>query len=345
MFPMHLPAQLAMSARRIERTYKRLRSDAWRTALRSDWIGQRINRPWLARRYLEIMKQPLRLAPPIGFNDRVVHRMLYDRDPMLKRICDKVAVREVIRERVGAEFIVPLLGIWSDAADIAWPSLPEGFVLKPSHGSGIAVLVRPTAELNRDALARQAQTWLQKDYFDQSFEWGYLGVPRRILAEPLLRGPDGELPAEPQVMTFGGRAAMIRVLTGPKSTPQRRDNWFDAEGAPLSFHSLKIPRGDYRLAPSVARRLVEVAERAAKGFQQLRVDFYLTADGLRIGELTPYHGAGLNRWSEPGCDRLLGRLWQDPNAIGAIPDLGQAIRDAAPHDPSPWIAQYRRVVA
>jgi len=337
---MHLPARFAMLARKAERTYKRLRSTAMRTIRQTAWIGPRLNRPWHAQRYREVLKQPLRLMPPVGFNDHIVHRILYDRDPLLKRVCDKVAVRDIIRERVGAEFLVPLLGMWSKPDDIPWRSLPEQFVLKASHGSGHVALVRQATDRDEAALTRQAQEWLRQDFFDQSREWGYGGVPRRILAEPLLTGDDGETPAEAQVMTFGGKAGLIRVLTGPKDTPGRRDNWFDARAVPQSFHSLQITPGDYRLAPALARRLVEVAERVSLGFRHLRVDFYVTKDGLRIGELTPYHGAGMVRWSEPGCDRLFGRFWQDPSSIDAITDLRQAILDAAPLDPSPWIRHY-----
>lgn len=339
------PLRSLRLAKAASRTYKRALTFVRRSFRSAEWSGPRLNRPWHAGRYMEIMKQPLRLDPPVGFNDHVVHRILYDRDPLLKQLCDKLAVRDIIRERVGAEFVVPLLGVWAKSRNIDWQSLPERFVLKPSHGSGHTALVTGAGVRDPVELAGRAEAWLRHDYFDHSREWGYSGIPRRILAEPMLAGPDGDLPIEAQVMTFGGRTGIIRVLTGAKGTPGRRDNWFDARGIPQSFHSLQIAPGDYRLDAGMARELVEVAERVSDGLSHLRVDFYLTADGLRIGELTPYHGAGLNRWSEPGCDWLFGRFWQSPATIDEIADLGATIRDASRFDPAPWIQRHERIIA
>lgn len=307
-----------------ERTYKRLRHVVRRPLFRAPWIGPRLCRSWHERHFQKQMNEPLRLDPPAGFNELIVHRLLYDRDPLLKRICDKVAVRDIIRERAGEEYLVPLLGVWSKPADIPWHALPDHFVLKPSHGSGYAAVVRQASDRDPAALAKQAREWLRHDYFDQSLEWGYRDVPRRILAEPLLVGPDNGQPVEAQAMTFGGKAAMIRVLTGVKATPDRSDNWFDTDGVKLSFHSLQIKRGDYQLDPKIARRLVAIAERVAVGFSQLRVDFYITKDGLRIGELTPYHGAGRNPWSAPGCNAYFGRLWRNPDQIADVAALHRA---------------------
>ncbi|MCX5578934.1 ATP-grasp fold amidoligase family protein [Kaistia terrae] len=274
------------------------------------------------------MNKPLRIDPPAGYNEHIVHRILYDRDPLLKRLCDKVAVRGIIRERVGEDFLVPLLGVWSDPADIPWHALPDQFVLKPSHASGLVAIVREAANHDPALLAKQAREWLQYDYFDQSLEWGYRNVPRRILAERLLLGADDELPVEALVVTFGGKAAMIRIHTGAKSTPDRRDNWFDINGVRLPFHSLHFERGDYHLDPDMARRLVTVAEKVSAGFSHLRVDFYLTKDGLRIGELTPYHGSGLNPWSGSGCNAYFGWLWRNPDQIADVAGLHRAIAEA-----------------
>lgn len=321
------PSRSQRLAKTASRTYKRLRFWFMRPLRRAPMIGLPLSRSWHERRFKKVMKTPLRLDPPDGFNEHIVHRLLYDRDPLLKRVCDKIAVRELIRERAGEAFIVPLLGAWSKVDDIPWTALPARFVLKPSHSSGYGAVIRREADRDLATLRRQAGEWLRHDYFDHSLEWGYRGVPRRILAEPLLVGPDGGPPVEAQVMTFGGRAAMIRVLTGIKETPSRQDNWFDAHGARLSFRSLQIERGNYKLEPDVAHNLTAVAESVSHGFSHMRVDFYLTQDGLRIGELTPYHGAGLNLWSAPASNAFFGQLWRDPSRVTDVAALHQATQE------------------
>jgi hypothetical protein len=274
-------------------------------------IGPPLVRAELVRSYTRFHGRPPRLDPPVGFNEHVLHRLLHDRDKRLKVINDKLALRDFIRQRVGADFVVPLLGVWRDPSGIDWAGLPIPFVLKPNHASGHCAFVRTPEDLDPARLAALARGWLRTDYFDEKLEWGYRGLPRRLLAEPLLRGADGGAPPEAQVFTFGGRAHLIRVMTGMKGTPERRDNWFDRDGVRQAALRLRTQPGSYVLPPEQARRLTEVAEQVADGFVHMRVDFYLTESGLKIGELTPYTLAGTVEWSPPDWDERLGRVWTE----------------------------------
>ena len=90
----------------------------------------------LRRRYKAAFGVLPRLNPPISFNEHILHRKIYDRDPRLRIVCDKLAVRRLIGERVGEEYVVPLLGVWEPPREITWHTLPQKFVLKPNHSSG-----------------------------------------------------------------------------------------------------------------------------------------------------------------------------------------------------------------
>jgi hypothetical protein len=276
---------------------------------RTPILGTRLMRAELERRYQAVFGRLPNIDAPSGFNEWILHRTLYDRDPRLPVICDKLAVREFIRERAGTEFVVPLLGVWTDPASIPWETLPERFVLKPNHSSGPVALVRTDAERDPAALSARAAEWLKHDFFDVNFEWGYRNMPRRLLAEPLLTGPGGAPPAEMRILTFHGKAALIRVLTGEKRSPGWRSNWFDVEGRPMPISTASCATGDFVLATRDARRIAAIAERVSTGFSHLRVDFYLTDEGPKIGELTAYLGAGMTSWQPTEWDEKLGRLW------------------------------------
>jgi len=313
---------IAAAGRAAERAYKRLRSHIRRTLRRSPILGPALVRSWHRRRYRRQMRRSLRLHPPVGFNEHIIHRILHDRDPRLKIVCDKIAVRDFIRERVGAAFLIPLLGIWDDPDDIDWSALPDRFVLKPTYSSGDGALIRSEQDRNPASLTEQARGWLQRDYFDTALEWGYRDLPRRIMAEALLEGPDGQAPVEAHVLTFGGKVALIRVLTGPKLTPERRNGWYDIHGARLANFSGDVKPSDATLTREQVDDIVRAAERAAEGFDHIRVDFYLTDQGLKIGELTPYHGAGLTTWKSQEHDEVLGRVWRHPARIAEVSRLG-----------------------
>jgi len=284
---------------------------------RAPVLGPRLIRAELERRYRSVFGRTPCLDAPSSFNEWILHRTLYDRDPRLKIICDKLAVRDFIRERAGPQFVVPLLGVWPDPASIPWDTLPRRFVLKPNHSSGPVAIVRTDTERDPAALAAKAAGWLKHDFFDINFERGYRDMPRRLLAEPLLTGPGGGPLAEAQVFTFHGVPSFIRLVTGQRRMPDRRENWFDMEGRVLPLRAT-YPLGDFVLSPNDAGTVAALAERIAANFRHLRVDIHLTCSGPKVGELTPYHGAGMAKWTPPEWDEKFGRLW----AAGARAEKG-----------------------
>ncbi|MEO3472619.1 ATP-grasp fold amidoligase family protein [Roseomonas sp. CAU 1739] len=277
-----------------------------------DWpvIGPRLLRRELVRRFISHHGRAPELDPPRGFNAHMVARILRDRDPRLKIISDKFAVREVVRAALGDAVLVPLLGAWDDPRTVPWDSLPLPFMMKPSHASGLTHAVTRPDQMQADYLTALACEWLAHDYYESSPEWGYRGIPRRLLIEPLLKGADGGAPLEAQVFTFGGRVTHIRICTGPIRGPGRTNNWFDTRCMPLPI-SQNYPTGSYRLQPELAERLTTMATVLAANYAHLRVDFLVTADGPRFAELTPYTGAGASKWDPPEVDLEFGRLWDE----------------------------------
>ncbi len=271
--------------------------------------------PWLMRRDLVRRHSALcgrtpQLNPPRGFNAHVIRRILHDRDPRLKLVCDKVAARDLVRAALGDEALVPLLGVWDDPATVPWESLPLPFVMKPNHASGLFHFVTAPEQVVPGTLSALAASWLAIDHYATAYEWGYRGLPRRLMIEPLLRGPEGGTPAESQVFCFGGKAAFVRIYTGGSVPADRTDNWFDRDGLRQPI-ALTTPVGDYVLDPALARRLAAMAEAVAAGWDHLRVDFFLTDQGIKAGELTAYNRAGLALWQTEAMDLWLGRLWDE----------------------------------
>ncbi|MGH6727416.1 MAG: ATP-grasp fold amidoligase family protein [Pseudolabrys sp.] len=260
-----------------------------------------------------------RLNPPVSFNERILHRIIHDRDPKLRIVSDKLAARRLIEERVGAEYVVPLLGVWEHPREITWHTLPEKFVLKPNHSSGPFAIVDQSIGITKEQLSVKAEQWLSYDYFDASLEWGYRGIPRRLLAEPFLNSSDGGPAPEAQVYTFSGKAALINIMVGTKFSHERSGCWFDVTGRRVAVKRRGTPL-DLQLSDSDRQKMAEIAARVSQDFSSLRVDFYMTSDGLKIGELTPYPHGGMTKWDPPELDEMLGRLWHPDCDLSIIPD-------------------------
>lgn len=263
-----------------------------------------------------------RLFPPVSFNEHILHRILYDRDPLLKALCDKVARRQFVQDRVGSKYVVPLLGVYAHPREIEWQVLAAKFVLKPSHASGSFGIVNQSVDVEKAELCRVTEQWLIRDYFDLSLEWGYRGIPRRLLAEPFLRSPGGAQALEIEIYTFAGRAALINLIKGMKETPERRHAWYDPTGRRIQI-DMGYPAANIAVPSDIFRSAVELAEFISADFSSLRVDLYLTDDGLKIGELTPYTNGGTTIWNPRSLDELLGMLWQPDFDLSIIPDFSE----------------------
>ena len=67
------------------------------------------DKPYLYFKYFFHMKKILHLNPPVRFNEKLQWLKLYDRKPFYTSIVDKLQVRHYIEEKIGSEYLVPLL--------------------------------------------------------------------------------------------------------------------------------------------------------------------------------------------------------------------------------------------
>ncbi|WP_275041295.1 ATP-grasp fold amidoligase family protein, partial [Brachyspira hyodysenteriae] len=70
----------------------------------------------------------LNLENPKTFNEKLQWLKLYYHDPLMTICADKYAVREYIKETIGEEYLIPLIGVWDRVEDIDFNSLPNQFV-------------------------------------------------------------------------------------------------------------------------------------------------------------------------------------------------------------------------
>ena len=285
----------------------------------STWLGATSGKH-LSHYYEAKLERKPEIFRPRTFNDHMLRWIIYGRDPNLKIICDKFALRGFLRDRVGPDLVVPLLHHWDRAEDVDWASLPDSFVIKASHGSGQCLVIEDKAAHDPAEVLAQVKGWLARDYFEFSKEWAYLNLPRRVLIEPLLRPQVGDALVEVQVYTFGGKAKMIMTATGQKGDEGRVGGWYRLDGRRLDLATGKLRSTDLPIGDAVRAQLVEIAERACQGFKALRVDFYVTDQGPKIGELTPYTGGGRNTFLPAERDEQLGRLWTEDYDLADIPD-------------------------
>ena len=86
---------------------------------------------------------------------------------------DKYAVKQYVSDKIGSDYVIPLLGVWDKPEDIDFEKLPKQFVLKVTHGggnSGVVVCKDKTA-LDKKAVVTKLSRCMKTDGSIGNKEW------------------------------------------------------------------------------------------------------------------------------------------------------------------------------
>lgn len=246
------------------------------------------------------------------YNEKMQWAKLFDNDPRKTLCADKYAVREWVKERIGEEHLIPLLGRWTKVSDIDFDALPESFVLKTNHASRDAVIVRRKTLLtlaDRLEIRRKLRYALRTDYGVRSFEMHYGGIEPCIIAEQLLvpaDGGDDDL-RDYKFICFDGKVHFCWVDLGRNGDHRR--NIYDTRWQ-LQPWTRDCRNADGEVAcPENFDRMLDIAARLAEGFSHVRVDLYNVDGRIYFGEMTFTSGAGFPKVEPESANLMLGRLW------------------------------------
>ncbi len=265
---------------------------------------------YIRLRYFQRMKKFPNLKTPKTFNEKLQWLKLHDRKPEYTKMVDKYEVRAYIAEKIGEEYLIPLLGVWGSFDNIDFEKLPEQFVLKCTHDSGGLVICRDKNKLDIKAAREKINKAFETNYYWQGREWPYKNVRPRIVAEKYM---EDKITSQERGLTdykiycFEGKAKFAYVSEGLENHTTANINFVTLDWKKAPFQRLDFKEFD-RLPkrPRTFDKMVELAEKLAKGIHFLRVDFYEIDDRIYFGELTFFPGNGCVELKPAEWDRKLG---------------------------------------
>lgn len=131
---------------------------------------------------------PINWNTPRTYTEKMQWTKMFEHDPKKSVLSDKYAVREWIKEKIGEDYLIPLLGAWDNYDEIDFDALPNQFVLKTNNGSGTNLIVRDKTLLNKKRVRRLINDWLDTDFaFYNPFEFQYADIPPKIIAEQFMQ--------------------------------------------------------------------------------------------------------------------------------------------------------------
>jgi hypothetical protein len=245
---------------------------------------------------------------PVTFSEKILWRNLFDHRSLLTQVADKAAVRSYVESRLGARVLPQLYCLTTRPESIPFDTLPDRFVVKPTHGSGWFQLVTEKSALDRAALIETCSSWLKRSYYEETGEIVYKHIRPRILVEQFIDDGSGNPPNDYKLFVFAGRVEFIYVVTDRLTNYKRRlytPAWKKLD-VRLECDDVEgdVPR------PPHLEDMIAAAETLGRDWDFIRTDFYDTPAQIYAGELTMTPGGGRYRFDPKEFDRYLGTRWK-----------------------------------
>lgn len=270
--------------------------------------------PWVLKfEYRIKVGKKLNLRHPTTFNEKLQWLKLHNHQPQYTEMVDKIAVRKIIADKIGEEYLVPLLGVWESYDAIDFDSLPSQFVLKCAHDSGSVHIVRDKSKMDHDTLRKFYTFRLSRSPYVTTREWPYKNAGRNIIAEEMLKDNKNDIINVYKIFNFNGEPRVFQVIMNDKQKNETVDYYN------LEWNRLEImqtyPNSETGVSkPEKLNEMITLAKKLSAGIPFVRVDFYEVGGRLYFSEYTFFTDSGYSRFQPEKWDHIMGE-WLDISGV------------------------------
>lgn len=258
----------------------------------------------------------LNLENPKTYNEKIQWLKLYDSTPEKTILADKYLVRDWVAKKIGEQYLIPLLGVYDSFDDIDFDKLPDRFVIKCNHGSGFNVIIKDKSKIDLIDVRNKINRWMRENFaYRYGYELHYRDIEPKIIIEQYIENIGTDDLYDYKFWCFNGKVYYIQFLS------ER-----NLSGLKMAFYDTNWKKQDFVYdhpmdtknikKPSNLDEMIKLAEKLAKGFNHVRVDFYRMNDGkLYFGEMTFTSASGSQKWSTESINQKFGDLIKLPSKI------------------------------
>lgn len=249
------------------------------------------------------------LKNPQTFNEKLNWLKLHDRNPLYTTLVDKYAVKQYVAERIGAEHVIPTLGVWERTEDIDFEKLPEKFVLKCTHDSHSVFICRDKKQFDIKNVLKKLSAKLKSNGYWYGREWPYKNVPAQIIAEPYLEDFETHELTDYKFFCFNGKVDRVMVCV-ERYTGNPKFYFFDRnwELVRINKCSMDAPADFTLKKPKDLDKMFDIATQLSANIPFVRLDLYYCNEKILFGEFTFYPGSGFDDKVLPETDKRRGSL-------------------------------------
>lgn len=261
---------------------------------------------YLRKIFMQKMNRFLDIRNPKTLSEKIQWLKLYDSNQLKTQLTDKLLVRNFIKDKLGADYLKPILQICNNFDDINWKELPDTFIIKCNHGCKWQIIIKnKTIFLNNkiayDIVKNKFNDWMNVKFtFFSGFEKQYSDIHPQILIEPILISDGMKYPIDIEVYCFNGKVKYITKRINKESYC-----WNEKFEKPDVYIS-NAPVKKFEKADNFIQEAFVLSEKVANDFKLVRVDWLLYGQKLYFNEMTFTPRSGFYSFLDEKEDLLLG---------------------------------------
>lgn len=238
------------------------------------------------------------LENPVTIQDKINWLKIYDSTPLKTKCADKIKVHDYCKEKLGKDICIPIIKIYNNTSEINWDELPNQFVIKCNHGSGMNIVVKDKSALNKETAVKKLNKWMNTDFaFQNGYEMHYHNIERKIFVEEYKENKGKKDLVDYKFSCFNGDPKIVQIMND-RFSGLLRINYYDTDFNPL-YYSRNDHPANYDIKDDIPKHydlMLNYSKILAKDFKYVRIDFYEIDDEVYLGELTFTPGSGLFRY-------------------------------------------------
>ncbi|MFK4786231.1 ATP-grasp fold amidoligase family protein [Fusobacterium sp. MFO224] len=246
---------------------------------------------------------------PKTFNEKIQFRKLYDKNPLYSICADKYRVREYVKDKIGEEYLIPLLLVTDKLTEEQWDKLPNQFVAKANHNSGPVQIVKDKSKANKKEIIRELNNQLKLDYGVLSLENWYSDIPRKIIVEKYL-DHEGDTLEDFKFSVFRDEKKIFVDNIIIRNKKNLHSRIFDENWEPQNFQMGTIKYEAKIKKPNKYEEMLEIVKKLGQDFDYARVDLYNINGIIYFGELTFAENSGFGEFNPSEYDYKFGNFWK-----------------------------------
>lgn len=251
------------------------------------------------------MGKKLDLKNPKTMNEKLQWLKLYNRKEEYKALVDKVKVKDIVAQKIGEKYVVPLLGVWDSFDKIDFDKLPNQFVLKTNHSGGNTgvIIVPDKSKFSKEEARMKLESSLKDDIYLRFREWPYKGMEKKIFAEKYL----GSDLVDYKFYCFDGETDSV-LLCVDRQIGTPKFYFFDKDWNLCRYNKRgkEAPANFTLPKPDGIDEMFQLASEMSKGFPFVRMDFFDVHGKIYFGEYTFFPASGYDYNRLPESDLYFG---------------------------------------